>query len=55
MKAKYVTAAMRRREELEAKFGGDALVGYAHEYRSFFVPRKDQVGYVILAGRKPYR
>lgn len=55
MKAKYVKAAMQRRTEIAERFGTSALQDYAAGYRSFFVPRKDQIGYVILAARKPYR
>jgi ubiquinone/menaquinone biosynthesis C-methylase UbiE len=55
MKAKYVKAAMQRRTEITEKFGDGAFRDYAAEYQGFFVPRKDQIGYVILSARKPAR
>jgi ubiquinone/menaquinone biosynthesis C-methylase UbiE len=53
MKAKYLREAVHRRDEIENKFGAEALGAYARDHQGFFVPRKDQVGYVILTARKP--
>lgn len=55
MKTKYVTTAMKRRAEIAERFGDSAVREYADGYRSFFVPRKDQIGYIIVAARKPAR
>lgn len=52
-KSKYLKAAMARREELLAKFGEEALGEFSRRHLGFFVPRKDQIGYVIIAARKP--
>lgn len=54
MKAKYLKTAMNRRSEMADKFG-DTAVGTYSQDQGFFVPRKDQIGYVILSARKPYR
>jgi len=54
-KAKYIEAALVRRQEIAAKFGEAALNEFAEQHHGFFAPRKDQVGYVIIAARKPYR
>ncbi|XVQ84311.1 SAM-dependent methyltransferase [Microbispora siamensis] len=52
-KSKYLKAAMSRRQELLDKFGEAALGEFAGRHRGFFAPRKDQIGYVIVAARKP--
>ncbi|GAA4196879.1 27-O-demethylrifamycin SV methyltransferase [Streptosporangium oxazolinicum] len=52
-RSKYVKAAMSRRQELLAKFGEEALGEFASRHLGFFAPRRDQVGYVIVAARKP--
>lgn len=54
-KAKYIEAALARRQEIAAKFGEAALNEFAERHQGFFAPRKDQVGYVVIAARKPYR
>ncbi len=54
-KAKYIEAAMARRQEIADKFGEAALSQFADRHNGFFAPRKDQVGYVIIAARKPLR
>ncbi len=53
MKAKYLREAVHRREEIAGTFGAEALGAYARDHQGFFVPRKDQIGYLILAARKP--
>ncbi|WP_034273268.1 SAM-dependent methyltransferase [Haloechinothrix halophila] len=53
MKGKYLRAAMAQRERLAAKFGDDAVAEFSSRHRGFFAPRKDQIGYVIVAARKP--
>lgn len=52
-KSKYIQAAMSRRQELLDKFGEEALGEFAGRHRGFFAPRKDQIGYVIVAAVKP--
>lgn len=52
-KAKYVEAALSRRDEVTAKFGEDAVTEFSRLHHGFFAPRKDQVGYVIVSARKP--
>jgi len=52
-KAKYVEAALARRQEIADKFGEPALTEFAERHHGFFAPRKNQVGYVIIAARKP--
>ncbi|MFC4057201.1 methyltransferase domain-containing protein [Planomonospora corallina] len=52
-KSKYIKAALGRREELLAKFGEEALAEFASRHHGFFVPRKDQIGYVIVSARRP--
>ncbi|GIH75484.1 methyltransferase type 11 [Planobispora longispora] len=52
-KSKYIKAALEQREELLAKFGQAALDEFARRHHGFFVPRKDQIGYVIVSARKP--
>jgi ubiquinone/menaquinone biosynthesis C-methylase UbiE len=54
-KAKYVQAAMDRRDAAAAKFGEDAVNEFSRLHHGFFAPRKDQIGYVIVSARKPYR
>jgi len=54
-KAKYVQAAMDRRDAVAAKFGEDAVNEFSRLHHGFFAPRKDQIGYVIVSARKPYR
>jgi ubiquinone/menaquinone biosynthesis C-methylase UbiE len=54
-KAKYVEAAMVRQRELVEKFGAPALAEFSRRHHGFFAPRRDQIGYVIIAARKPYR
>jgi len=54
-KAKYLDAAMGRREELAARFGDAAVGEFSRRHLGFFAPRKDQIGYVIVSARKPYR
>ena len=53
MKAKYLRDAMGRRADIAGKFGGPALSAYARDHQGFFVPRKGQIGYVIVSARKP--
>lgn len=52
-KAKYLAAALRVRDEVTAKFGAAAVDEFSRLHHGFFVPRKDQVGYVIVSARKP--
>jgi ubiquinone/menaquinone biosynthesis C-methylase UbiE len=54
-KAKYIEAALARRQEIADKFGEAALNEFAQRHHGFFAPRKNQVGYVIIAARRPYR
>jgi ubiquinone/menaquinone biosynthesis C-methylase UbiE len=54
-KAKYLEAAMGRRDEIAAKFGEEALTSFSRMHMGFFAPRKDQIGYVVVSARKPYR
>lgn len=54
-KAKYVEAAMARHGEIAAKFGDSAVAEFSRNHHGFFAPRKDQIGYVIVSARKPYR
>lgn len=54
-KAKYVEAAMARQAEITAKFGESAMAEFSRAHHGFFAPKKDQVGYVIVSARKPYR
>ncbi|TDV41047.1 methyltransferase domain-containing protein [Actinophytocola oryzae] len=54
-KAKYIEAALVRRQEIADKFGEAALNEFAEQHHGFFAPRRNQVGYVILSARKPYR
>jgi ubiquinone/menaquinone biosynthesis C-methylase UbiE len=53
-KAKYVEAALARREEIVAKFGEEAVTEFSQRHHGFFAPKKNQVGYVIISARKPY-
>jgi len=53
MKAKYLAAAMARRDEVAGKFGDAAVSEHSRLHRGFFAPRTDQIGYVIVAARKP--
>jgi ubiquinone/menaquinone biosynthesis C-methylase UbiE len=52
-KGKYLKEAMRQRDEIVAKFGEEALGEFSNRHLGFFAPRKDQIGYVIVAARKP--
>jgi SAM-dependent methyltransferase len=54
-KAKYVEAALVRQRELVDKFGATVVAKFGQRYHGFFAPRRDQIGYVIIAARKPYR
>jgi ubiquinone/menaquinone biosynthesis C-methylase UbiE len=54
-KAKYLKAAMRVKDGVTAKFGADAVDEFSRLHHGFFAPRKDQIGYVIVSARKPYR
>jgi len=54
-KAKFLAAAMVRRDEVAAKFGEGAMADFSRGSMGFFAPRKDQIGYVIVSARKPYR
>lgn len=54
-KAKYLEAALRVQGDVAAKFGDEALAEFARLHHGFFVPRKDQIGYVIVSARKPGR
>ncbi|PTA47760.1 cyclopropane-fatty-acyl-phospholipid synthase family protein [Micromonospora sp. RP3T] len=54
-KAKFLEAAMERRAEVIAKFGEDAVASFSSNTMGFFAARSDQVGYVIVSARKPYR
>ncbi|MER7763284.1 methyltransferase domain-containing protein [Streptomyces sp. NPDC097619] len=53
MKGKYLKAAMERREEVAGKFGEEDVTEFSRLHRGFFAPRKDQIGYAIVCGRKP--
>lgn len=52
-KANYLEAAMSRRDEIAEKVGEAAVDTFARNHHGFFAPRKDQIGYVIVAARKP--
>ena len=54
-KSKYIKAAMDQRDEIAATFGEEALAEFSRRHLGFFAPRKDQIGYVIVSARKPYR
>jgi ubiquinone/menaquinone biosynthesis C-methylase UbiE len=54
MKNRFLSAAMTRRTELAERFGESALAEFSRRNLGFFVPRKDQIGYAIVAARKPY-
>jgi ubiquinone/menaquinone biosynthesis C-methylase UbiE len=54
-KARYLESAMDRREDVAAKFGEAAVTEFSRRHLGFFAPRKDQIGYVIVAARKPRR
>jgi ubiquinone/menaquinone biosynthesis C-methylase UbiE len=54
-KAKFLEAAMVRRDEVAAKFGEGAINDFSGKSMGFFAPRKDQIGYVIVSARKPAR
>ncbi|GAA4422407.1 SAM-dependent methyltransferase [Actinokineospora soli] len=54
MKAKFLAAAMARRDEVAAKVGEAALSEFSRKNMGFFAPRKDQVGYAIVSARKPH-
>ena len=54
MKAKFLEAAIARREQVVAKVGEAALSEFSRRNLGFFAPRKDQVGYAIVSARKPY-
>lgn len=54
-KAKYIEAALARRQEIAEKFGEAALNEFASRHHGFFAPKKNQVGYAIVSARKPYR
>jgi ubiquinone/menaquinone biosynthesis C-methylase UbiE len=54
-KAKYLEAGLRMKEGVAAKFGEAAVDEFARLHHGFFAPRKDQIGYVIVSARKPYR
>ncbi len=53
MKARYLRAAMAQRDQVAAQFGETAVAEFSSRHRGFFAPRKHQVGYVIVAARKP--
>ncbi len=52
MKGRYLREAMRHRTDIAGKFGEDAVGEFSRRHRGFFAPRKDQIGYVIIAARK---
>lgn len=53
MKGKYLHAAIQRRPEVVDKFGDDRLTEFTRLSRGFFACRKEQIGYAIVAARKP--
>jgi ubiquinone/menaquinone biosynthesis C-methylase UbiE len=53
MKSKYLEEAMRLRGEITGKFGETAVGEFSRVHQGFFTPKKNQIGYVILAARKP--
>lgn len=53
-KGKYLAAAMARRDEIADRLGEAAVTTFAHNHQGFFAPRKNQIGYAIIAARKPY-
>lgn len=55
MKSKYLEEAMRLRDEITGKFGEAAVGEFSRLHQGFFAPKKDQIGYVIMAARKPAR
>jgi ubiquinone/menaquinone biosynthesis C-methylase UbiE len=55
MKSKYLEEAMRLRDDITGKFGEDAVGEFSRLHQGFFAPKKDQIGYVIVAARKPGR
>jgi len=46
---------MRLRDEITGKFGEAAVGEFSRLHQGFFAPKKDQIGYVIVAARKPGR
>jgi cyclopropane fatty-acyl-phospholipid synthase-like methyltransferase len=54
MKAKFLEAAIARRDQVVAKVGEAALAEFSRRNLGFFAPRKDQVGYAIVSARKPH-
>ena len=55
MKSKYLEEAMRLRDDITGKFGEAAVGEFSRLHQGFFAPKKDQIGYVIVAARKPVR
>ncbi|MEH1028540.1 methyltransferase domain-containing protein [Micromonospora profundi] len=53
MKSKYLTAAMEHHAEITERFGAEAVTAYSRAHQGFFAPRKDQIGYIVIAARKP--
>lgn len=55
MKSKYLEEAMRLRDDITGKFGEAAVGEFSRLHQGFFAPKKDQIGYVVVAARKPGR
>lgn len=55
MKSKYLEEAMRLRDQITGKFGEAAVGEFSRLHQGFFAPKKDQIGYAIVAARKPVR
>ncbi len=45
---------MQRRAEMADQFGEDAIAKFSSEQQGVFLPRRDQVGYIIIAAAKPW-
>ncbi|MBY8853092.1 class I SAM-dependent methyltransferase, partial [Saccharothrix sp. MB29] len=52
-KAKLIKASMQRRAEMAAEFGEEAVAKFSSELQGVFLPRRDQIGYIIIAAAKP--
>ncbi|MCT2586794.1 SAM-dependent methyltransferase [Actinophytocola gossypii] len=51
----YTMAAMAKWEEVANKVGETTVTEFSQVHNGFFKPRRNQIGYVIAAARRPYR
>jgi ubiquinone/menaquinone biosynthesis C-methylase UbiE len=51
----YAKAAVAMRDEVATKVGETTMTEFTKKHNGFFKPRRNQIGYVIVSARRPYR